>query len=402
MKDLSTILDDYKNNGKNKEAIKRALTEGKLKEEMVVYRSNVDKHAKNTKDLEKTAKNKPTFEKSHSLQTSLISKLASSSSKNSHLKRPNPKMDKLAVTSLKALSNKVATRPSSNHKAVEKNLSYIEPDMPLSNSQTQIEYMVSQRPILTRKPAPRKESTSRTVMTPTKSLTKRVESASVKNIILTTVTKEPHISSSCSNLLRHTRFNTPSICSKTVVTTDIHQTSELPVYTKASTRKRKSDSPYDNIVGAFSKKKPSATLSRDTDRKPPALGLSKLGSHLAPQEQHSYGSKRTSQRFEPPAATVHVTAGKKRAPTGVIQRDLLETQLLISKLRSVTEHHKLNLGRVVSFTSTQPSQKEAETNPLSSIRTRELEPPSSDFLLEQEFRALIKRTNKLYREIYTD
>jgi hypothetical protein len=393
MKDLSSILDDYKNNGMNKETIKRALTEGKMMEEMVIFKSNLDKQDKKNIAAPTGSTSRPAFGKSQSLQTSVVTRPVSSSSKTSAADRKSPTINKLAMKSLKTLSSKLAARPSSKTKVSARKIECSNPQFADQNGQAQSEYMVTSSPLFPRKSPVKGENSKKVAEMTVTPLPKRMESASVKNIATASPKKESQAVSSYSHLFRQTRYNTPSVSSKTFGSGNLQRLSEPPASVKTSSRKRIVEPNYNSLVGAFGKKKAKGTTKLADDKKSTVSSI-RTGSNFPTEERRSYGSKRSGFDNEVPQ--------KQKFKPEFIQKDLLETNLLIDKLKSVTENRLLNLGRVVSFTSTQPSHKEGEGNPPSSSRTRDPVMPTSDFVLEKMYRDLIKRTNTLYKEIYTD
>lgn len=378
----------------NKETIKKALTEGKMKEELVIFKSNVEKHQKKKQLTDLAFKGRPTFSKSQSLQTSLVSRPVSSSSKTSKVNRLSPTINKQGVTSLKNLSNNTEDRPSSKFKQSERKVGLNKPQIPLNNLQAQSEYMVASSSLFPRKSPPKKESVLNPIKAQFTPVTKRMESASVKNITVSSAKQEPPIASSYSHLFRQSRYNTPSVSTKTFASGKLQGLSEPPAFLKTSSRKRKPDSAYNALVGAFAKKKTRGN-SKNNDDKKSTLSSIKTGSNYPPEERRSYGSKKSGFDNEVPHQ-------KLKFQPEVLHKDLMETNLLINKLKSVTENRVLNLGKIASVSGAYKTTNESESNPPSSSRVRDPVMPSSDLMLEQMYRDLIKRTNTLYREIYTD
>lgn len=387
------MFNSYKANGVNKETLKKALTESLNQDEFLVSRSNIDKFSKRPTSQISITRNRPEFSKSQSLHTSALSRPGWVSTKKSPTNKKDSKNESLAVSAVKRITPKRTIKPEEELKTSSRSINSPGGKSAKKKSLIKCEYFIKNSSISGKPEHLGEETKTKPYHSSAKGKASRIDSASTKNFSASINDKNNRGVASYEQLFRQSRHNTPSVASKNKFSRTADRLSEPVVVGMKSNRKKKVDPKYRTFFNAFQKKN-FCKNSKNSENKQSTVGSIKSLSNQSPDERPSYASKRSA--FDP------LTGSKHLLNDDPIRKDLLEMNELIGKLRIATDCRlptKTTHRQAAAFSH---SKKSLTNTPLDSVRGIPTVGGTAESNLDQVYRDLIKKTNELYREIYTE
>jgi hypothetical protein len=387
------MFDEYKVNGKNRDVIKKALTEGKNNEELVIFSSNLDRHSKLATGTKAISKTRAAFPKTQSMQSSILSKNTSISAKKSPGQKQQQGSNKEITSPLRPHSVMDRTTDSLVQKKGSRERKTEVKIESKKNLQLPSEYLMSTFMLFGRPNPGIVGNQLKSTLTHQKSSIEKGDSSSFKQFSSKKITKNPRAVTSYASLFKHSRFHTPNLACKSQLSDVSEKVGERTAHPPNSGRKKKVDPKYRSFFNAFSKQK-SSVEGKLPEEKVSTVGSIKSSSNQFQEERKSFTSKNSNNEHAPP----------KRQPlhNEALQKDLLEMNQLIGRLKHMTENRTMNKEIDSPFLQRDSQRKLKFQAPQNSARAKKPVMPSTDFVLEQMYKDLIKKTNTLYKEIYAD
>ena len=387
------MFNSSKVNGMSKETIKRALTEGLAKNNLLASRDNIGKISKRPVSQMSQAKNRPAFSKSQSLQTSVLSRPGSVCSKKATSPKKEAVVYQPQVIPIQKVTPKKPVMQDDQSKTSTRSIHTTGNKIMSKNSIMQSEYFIGQQTSVGKPAQASLEKKPRPSGASIKSKAGKIESESNKNFSTGIAGNNYRAVTSYAHLFKQSRHNTPSITSKSQFNRTTERMRE-PVPTGGnSSRKKKVDPKYRTFFNAFQKKNITKN-AKTAGNKQSTIGSLKSLPNQSSDERPSYNSKRSA--FD------QLTGSKNSLQNDAIRKDLLEMNQLIGKLRIVTGARPPGRFTAEPLSATSHLNQAPPATPLDSPRPARPATGHAEAGLDQVYRDLIKKTNALYQEIYND